>query len=61
MWWVCKITTLSLALGVVNQSKWPSFTIYAYDYLFSKRVSIYLNPNQVIWIYQLFKQGVYVG
>ena len=36
------------SVGVVNQSKWPSFTIYAYGYLSNKRVSAYLTHNQVI-------------
>ena len=48
MWWVCKTLTLSLAFGVVNKSTWPSFTIFAYDCLFNKRVSTYLTLNQVI-------------
>ena len=49
------------SVTLVNQSKWPSFTIFAYVYLFNKRVSTYLTHNQVIWIYQLFKLDVYVG
>ena len=49
------------SVGVVNQSKWPSFTIFACDYLFNKRVRTYLTHNLVIWIYQLFKLDAYVG
>ena len=49
------------SVGVVNKSTWPSFTIYDYDCLFNRRVSTYLNLNQVNWIYQLFKLDVCVG
>ena len=36
------------SVSVVNQSKWPSFTIFAYGCLFNKRASTYLILNPAI-------------